>query len=310
MPLLGKFIESLHVRVTKAAFREVLNPFIYDAKVDDTNIIVLLNKGNMFGGYDDFKIKPETSYFIPQAQHAHIKLGRLKDKFQMPVSGFSSEDHRKKYLKELSGLKSWDDTKSVITVINFEVLLYNAIPFFPLLGISSLPIPYDQEFFYLVQHLALEEEQRKLGRDIMMNNYIQEIMIHLFRYLETLPQFQSALKNLDYLTDKRLATIVNYIQQNLQKDLSNKSIAKVAFVSEDYVGQLFKSLTKNNLQEYIENQRLERAMTLIRTSTDSVLEISVQVGFKDSAYFSRRFKNKFGVNATDVRKKKDAMTWG
>jgi AraC family transcriptional activator of mtrCDE len=308
MSLLGKFIESLHVRVTKAAFREVLKPFIYDAKVDDTNILVLLNKGQMSAGYDNIKIKPETSYFIPQSQHAHIKLGKLKDKFQIPVSGFSSEEHRSKFLKELSGLKPWED-KDVITVINFELLLYDAIPFFPLLGIPSLPVPYDQEFFYLVQHLALEEEQRKLGREIIMKNYMQEIMIHLFRHLETQPQFESALKNLDYLADIRLASIVNYIQQNLDKDLSNKTIAKIASVSEDYVGQFFKSLTKNNLQLYIENQRLERAMTLMRTSSDTILEISAKVGFKDPAYFSRRFKNKFGVNATEMKKKRDTTAW-
>jgi AraC family transcriptional regulator of arabinose operon len=308
MSLLGKFIESLHVRVTKAVFREVVKPFVYDAKVDFTNILVLLNKGHMYAGYDEVRIKPNDSFLIPQTQHAHIKLGKPKDKYSLAVAGFNNEDHRSQYLKELSGLKPWGD-KNVITVINFELLLYNAIPFFSLLGIEALPIPYDAEFFYLVNHLALEAEQNKMGRDIIMRNYMQEIIIHLFRHLETHPEFKKSLDKLHYLTDKRLANIVNYIQQNLDKDLSNKTIAQVAYVSEDYIGQFFKSLTNHNLQEYVENQRLEKAMTLFRSTSDSVTEIASQVGFKDPAYLSRRFKHKYGFNGTELRKDNKTMAW-
>jgi len=84
--------------------------------------------------------------------------------------------------------------------------------------------------------------------------------------------------------------------------LSNQKIADQAFVSKDYVGQFFKSLTNTNLQDYIENQRLERANYLLRTTKDNIQEIAHQVGFKDPAYFSRRFKNKYNVNANQVRK--------
>ena len=79
-------------------------------------------------------------------------------------------------------------------------------------------------------------------------------------------------------------------------------IAAVAFVSKDYVGQFFKSLTNTNLQDYIENQRLERAHYLLRSTNDNVQAIANKVGFKDPAYFSRRFKIKFKRNANHVRK--------
>jgi len=67
------------------------------------------------------------------------------------------------------------------------------------------------------------------------------------------------------------------------------------------VGQFFKSLTNSNLQDYIENQRLEKALQLLKSQPDNVQEIAHAVGFKDAAYFSRRFKMKFGSNAIAVR---------
>ena len=79
-------------------------------------------------------------------------------------------------------------------------------------------------------------------------------------------------------------------------------IASLAYVSKDYVGQFFKSLTGRNLQDYIEERRLERAYHLIRTTDENIQQIAVRVGFKDPAYFSRRFKIKFLKNAKDVRK--------
>ena len=101
--------------------------------------------------------------------------------------------------------------------------------------------------------------------------------------------------------------IVKHIQENLEKDLSNKTIANIAYVSEDYVGQFFKSLTGKNLQDYIENQRLDRAMFLLRTQPDNIQEIAHRVGFKDPAYFSRRFKMKFGANANSIRQNKNQL---
>ena len=117
-----------------------------------------------------------------------------------------------------------------------------------------------------------------------------------------MPEYQKNLKNVDYLLDKRLIDIFQYIDENLGSDLSNNKIAELAFVSKDYVGQFFKSLTGGNLQDYIENRRLERAHYLLRNSKSSIQEIAIKVGFNDPAYFSRRFKIRYQTNAKEIRK--------
>jgi AraC-like DNA-binding protein len=57
----------------------------------------------------------------------------------------------------------------------------------------------------------------------------------------------------------------------------------------------------------VESQRLEFALKLLRTQQDTIQEISSRVGFKDAAYFSRRFKMKYGMNANMVRGNRNYM---
>ena len=97
--------------------------------------------------------------------------------------------------------------------------------------------------------------------------------------------------------------IFKHIKENLSGDLSNKMLANIANVSEDYVGQYFKMLTGINPQDYIEYQRMERAVYLLRTTKRSIREIGGDVGYKDTAYFCRRFKMMFGIPAGKMRKR-------
>ena len=136
----------------------------------------------------------------------------------------------------------------------------------------------------------------------MLKNLTEELVVHICRYIHSKPQYQKNFEKISYLLDKRLINIIHFVQNNLKQDLSNHIIAEIAFVSKDYVGQFFKSLTNTNLQDYIENQRLEKAHYLLRTSKENIQEIALIVGFKDPAYFSRRFKLRFTQNANQIRR--------
>ena len=95
--------------------------------------------------------------------------------------------------------------------------------------------------------------------------------------------------------------IFEFIKDNLEADLSNKQLAKVVGVSEDYVGQYFKMLTGINPQDYIEYQRMEKAVVLLRTTKKSIQDVGKNIGYKDTAYFCRRFKMMFGITARKMR---------
>ncbi|REJ80040.1 MAG: AraC family transcriptional regulator [Bacteroidetes bacterium] len=300
MCLLNKFIDSLHVNFYVAAMKEIILPFEVNHRIEKANVIMLKEQGTVEYCRERKPVPDNGAYFIPAGQPIYARHG-VNPSINLYDKGFETEEDKNKFFRTVSA----DEDRSKIAEMNFylvfDVLLYNAIPFFELMELPITYVPPDAEFAHLVKYVALEHSQNKLGRDKIINNYMDEIVIHFCRYLQSQPQYAQNINKLEYLTDKRLVDIVKYIQANLSKDLSNKVISSVAYVSEDYVGQFFKSLTGKNLQDYIENQRLEKAMFLLKTEPDNVQEIAHKVGFKDPAYFSRRFKMKYGVNANSVR---------
>ncbi|MBL0341893.1 MAG: helix-turn-helix transcriptional regulator [Bacteroidetes bacterium] len=190
----------------------------------------------------------------------------------------------------------------VFSIIGFDVLIHGAIPFFSIIDLPSLRIEKDDTINELVNKMILEEQKDLVGKSSMLNKIAFELVIHICRYIYTKRELEPYLLKLKFLSDKRLINIIQYIQDNLENELANHKIAALAYVSKDYIGQFFKSLTNHNLQDYIESRRLERAHYLLRTTTDNIQEIAHKVGFKDPAYFSRRFKMRFNQNAKEIRK--------
>ena len=214
----------------------------------------------------------------------------------------------REFSRVLSAGEHKDEKEFSASYVSFETILYSAVPFFPMLDLPPMVIPPDEEFARLLKEICSEAGQENLGKEVLLKNYLGQLGVHLFRFMESKPALQKLFDKLQYLTDVRLVDIVKYVQQNLEKDLTNAAIAKVAYVSEDYVGQFFKALTGRTLQDYIENQRLDRAMHLLKTNPVSIQEVAAKVGFKDPAYFSRRFRMRFDINANAVRHRKNQLT--
>ena len=155
----------------------------------------------------------------------------------------------------------------------------------------------DRFFEILLATIQEKRDNQILPKDIEIIRYI--IKNRLF--------VEQLATNSTYFKDPRLIDIFAYIKDNIGGDLSNKVLANVANVSEDYVGQYFKMLTGINPQDYIEYQRMEAAVGLLRTSKKSIRAIGAEVGYKDTAYFCRRFKMMFGIPAGKMRRRESLM---
>jgi AraC-like DNA-binding protein len=54
--------------------------------------------------------------------------------------------------------------------------------------------------------------------------------------------------------------------------------------------------------EWLTVRRMERAQHLLSHSTDRIFEVANAVGFADEAYFTRRFRQRFGQSPSEYRK--------
>ena len=70
-----------------------------------------------------------------------------------------------------------------------------------------------------------------------------------------------------------------------------------------YVGRLFSKKTGIGLAEYIVECRMKQASLLLRESNVPVNEIASKVGYSYSNYFTRAFRNRFGLSPSEYRQK-------
>ena len=85
--------------------------------------------------------------------------------------------------------------------------------------------------------------------------------------------------------------------------LSAASTAEHFGLSESYFSILFKDLMHEPYSVYIEKLRLSRAKQLIHTSSMSMEEIAVAVGYNNSTTFRRAFKRVAGVSPIQYKQK-------
>jgi len=303
MNIFNKILNDLQVKYNRASQQEILKPYEFNCYHEPQNILVMIDKGNFYGGINFTPLKEGSFYFIPASELIYLRCGNTNKYPIFGENGFPDLEISAQYNRKINPIGNISSASEAFTLVFFDVDIYNAFGLFSFMELPGMIIPPDEELGFLVKSIALEEAQDKIGRQNLITNYIEEIVIHICRYINSEPKFQNNVQKLVLSGDKRLLDILKYIKMNLGKDLSNAVLADIACLAEDYVGQFFKATTGKNLQNYIESERLEKAYHLLMHKGSTVQEISDLVGFKDASYFSRRFKTKFGINAIDVKRK-------
>ncbi|MGL4632589.1 MAG: AraC family transcriptional regulator [Leadbetterella sp.] len=102
---------------------------------------------------------------------------------------------------------------------------------------------------------------------------------------------------------KRINKVLTYIDENLDAELSLKTISDIANYSPFHLHRLFKAITSETLNTYITRKRIERtAMMLIHNKEFSIAEIASKYGFNNDSTFSRTFKKIYGHSPSEFRK--------
>lgn len=91
-----------------------------------------------------------------------------------------------------------------------------------------------------------------------------------------------------------------YIKEHYQRDISLEEVSRKVDISLYYFSKLFKDVVGENFIDYLTCIRIEAAKKLLHRGI-SIKEVAVEVGYKDSNYFSRIFKKCVGVTPTEFK---------
>jgi AraC family transcriptional regulator len=111
------------------------------------------------------------------------------------------------------------------------------------------------------------------------------------------------LERLNETYRHRIERVVEHINNNLNESLSLHQLAEIACFSPYHFHRIFVAVTGETVHSFTQRQRVEKAARLLKFSEQSVLHISLDVGFSSSATFSRSFKQYFGLSPSEFRKK-------
>ncbi len=100
---------------------------------------------------------------------------------------------------------------------------------------------------------------------------------------------------------QKIQQALRFINDNYRTDIRLDAVAGEARMSPSHFSRTFKKVMGLPYQEYLNGRRISKAKNLLRTSSRSITEIAVSLGFADPTGFGRIFKKLTGQTPSAYR---------
>lgn len=94
---------------------------------------------------------------------------------------------------------------------------------------------------------------------------------------------------------ENLSNAIEYIESNLDKDISIDAAAQIACCSAYYFQRVFTYVAGISLSEYIRRRRMSQAAFELQKSDKKVLDIALKYGYSSPTAFNRAFQSVHGI---------------
>jgi len=143
----------------------------------------------------------------------------------------------------------------------------------------------------------LEEGSEGFGSDVFVKTVVLQMTVLLARWMREPRASVEGIAN-----DSKILAVLQYINENINEELSVDIIAEQFFISKFHMMRRFKEETGYTVHSYITNKRLLNAKQLI-SDGESATEVCYKCGFRDYSTFSRAYKKLFNESPAGRRKK-------
>jgi AraC family transcriptional regulator len=109
------------------------------------------------------------------------------------------------------------------------------------------------------------------------------------------------------LTGWQMARVRFFIDQNLHRTIQARDLSAVARRSTAHFSRSFKQAFGEPPHAYIVRRRLEEACRLMLTSSASLSEIALSVGFSDQAHLCKHFRQAIGQSPSRWRRERETL---
>lgn len=170
-------------------------------------------------------------------------------------------------------------------------------------GVSSLLHAFDmkktvlfsdcEEFYPLFEEILMKTKE-----DLPVEQIMEECCELFMRMLYRLQKKMKITNDVSI----EVYQLKQFIDENIERELSINEIADFIHRSHDYVNRLFKRYCNTTPYAYYIYSRIERAKDLLQHTSLPIKKISERLGYKSAMYFSKQFHNVTGMAASDYRR--------
>jgi AraC-like DNA-binding protein len=100
---------------------------------------------------------------------------------------------------------------------------------------------------------------------------------------------------LEHFVNKRTAGFKEVIETHLLSDISLEELSQLCNMSLSTFKRYFRKIYNTTPNEYLFDKRHKKKKKLLATAEQSIDDIALLSGFKTTAHFSRKFKEKYGI---------------
>jgi len=142
--------------------------------------------------------------------------------------------------------------------------------------------------------IEAELREPRLGHELLLRAQLLELLVVLARAEHTPAEDPQRHR-------PRLEQTLALIQDHFSEPLSLAALARHAGMSISRFSCVFREALGTSPLEYVAATRMREARRLLRAPGQSISEVAYAVGFQDSNYFSRSFKQHHGMSPREFR---------
>ncbi|MGI6169453.1 MAG: helix-turn-helix transcriptional regulator, partial [Christensenellales bacterium] len=147
-----------------------------------------------------------------------------------------------------------------------------------------------EHLLYAEKHLAVEKKIDKMAHIDELVDFLNNEYTALFSGISKLTDYSMPIRNAAQYIESNYRTIEGLIE-----------VAMYVNLNPEYFSRLFKKETGENFNNYLNDCRLENSIDLLLNSNKKLYHIAEEVGFSSLSYYSKKFKDRYGINPFTYR---------
>ena len=134
-------------------------------------------------------------------------------------------------------------------------------------------------------------------------------MLLLSEMIQEYQKLEPQSKLTEYPQQTYLEYATEFIEWHLHENIKVTDIANYVGLDRSYLTKLFKKAFDLSPQDYLINLRLNKAATLLKTTTYTISQIAEIVGYNTPLAFTKAFKSKYSTSPGAYRNASEEVVY-